>query len=404
MEIHDPQVVGMDAKRLERIAPIMEGFVRNNQLPGIMTLVQRHGKVVHLGKFGLMDIEAGKPMQEDALFRIYSMTKPIISVAIMMLFEEGKLSLNDPVSKFIPAFKQTKVFAGAEVLGLKLVDQNPEMTVHHLLTHTAGLSYGWFFDSPVEDLYRAAFQRAKPDRTQLLSESVERLAELPLLFQPGTCWRYSMAVDVLGLIIQVVANQPLADFLEERIFQPLGMVDTAFSVPAGKVSRLAQIYTSQALYDPIPCKPEEVWGLGDVTTPTTIPSGGGGLISTLSDYLAFCSCLLNQGNYDGARLISRKTLAWMTANHMPPSLMPIKAGPDTLDHGFGLGFRVTTSLGERRELSSVGEYGWGGAAQTYFWIDPAEEFIGLMMTQHLPLAPYPVQERFRNLAYQAIAD
>ena len=182
------------------------------------------------------------------------------------------------------------------------------------------------------------------------------------------------------------------------------MVDTAFSVPADKRSRLAQIYTSQALYDPIPCKPEEVWGLGDVTTPTSIPSGGGGLVSTLADYLAFCSCLLNQGKYDGGSLISRKTLAWMTANHMPPSLMPIKAGPDTLDHGFGLGFRVTTSLGERRELSSVGEYGWGGAAQTYFWIDPAEGFIGLMMTQHLPLAPYPVQERFRNLAYQALVD
>ncbi|MBI1259020.1 MAG: serine hydrolase [Chloroflexi bacterium] len=404
MEVYNPEDAGMDAKRLDRIAPVMQGFVKDNQLPGIMTLVQRHGKVVHLGKFGLMDIEAGKPMQEDALFRIYSMTKPIISVAIMMLFEEGKLSLNDPVSKFIPAFKKTKVFAGAEVLGLKLVDQDPVMTVYHLLTHTSGLSYGWFFDSPVEDLYRAAFQRAKPDRNQLLSESVDRLAELPLLFQPGTCWRYSMAVDVLGLIIQVVADQPLADFLEERIFKPLGMVDTGFSVPAEKASRLAQIYTSAALYDPIPCKPDEVWGLGDVTTPTTIPSGGGGLISTLSDYLAFCTCLLNQGSYDGGRLINRKTLAWMTANHMPPSLMPIKAGPDTLDHGFGLGFRVTTSLGERRSLSSVGEYGWGGAAQTYFWIDPAEDFIGLMMTQHLPLAPYPVQERFRNLAYQAIAD
>ena len=393
----------MDSKRLDRISSAMESFVKDNQLPGILTLVQRHGAVVQFGKYGLMDIEASKPMQEDALFRIYSMTKPIVCVALMMLFEEGGFSLKDPVSKLIPAFKKTKVYSEAGVLGPKLVDQDPEMTLYHLLTHTSGLSYGWFFDSPVEDLYRriapSVFQRNQP-----LAETIERIAELPLLFQPGSQWRYSVANDVLGYAIQGIADMPLADFLQERIFKPLGMIDTGFSVPAEKRSRLAQIYTSAALYNPIAIKPELVGMIGDVTTPTICPAGGAGLVSTLADYLAFCNCLLNQGKYDGGILIGRKTLAWMTANHLPQSWMPIKSGLDYMDHGYGLGFRVTTSLGEKRELSSVGEYGWGGAAQTYFWIDPAEDFIGLMMTQHMPLMPYPVQERFRTLAYQAIVN
>jgi CubicO group peptidase (beta-lactamase class C family) len=403
MKVQTPESVGMDSRRLERITPIMQAFVKDNQLPGIMTLVQRRGQVVHFGQFGMMDIEAGKPMQEDALFRVFSMTKPIISVALMMLYEEGRFSLQDPVAKFIPAFKNTKVYGGSGALGLKLVDPDPAMTLYHLLTHTAGLSYGWFFDSPVEDLYRQVLPTIF-HRTQTLAEVVERLAQLPLLFQPGTQWRYSYATDVLGHVIQVVADMPLADFLEAHIFKPLGMTDTAFQVPADKRDRLAQIYASETLYNPVVCKPEEVMLIGDVTTPTTCPSGGGGLISTLADYLAFCNCLIHQGQYEGGILLGRKTVAWMTANHIPQSLMPLTLGPFTLDHGFGLGFRVTTSLGEARALSSVGEYGWAGAAQTYFWIDPAEACIGLMMTQHLPIDPYPVQERFRNLAYQAIVN
>jgi CubicO group peptidase (beta-lactamase class C family) len=403
MQIHPPESVGMYAQRLERITPIMQDFVKDNRLPGIMTLLQRHGKVVHLGKFGMMDIEAGKPMREDALFRIYSMTKPITCVALMMLLEEGRLSVRDPVSTFIPTFRATKVYAGSTALGLKLVDQDVEITLHHLLTHTAGLSYGWFFDSPVEELYRQVLPTIFC-RHQTLAEVVERIAQLPLLFQPGTQWRYSYATDVLGHVIQVVADMPLADFFEERIFKPLGMTDTSFHVPADKRDRLAQIYVSEALYNPVVPKPEDVRLIGDVTIPTSCPSGGGGLISTLVDYLAFCNCLINHGQYEGGILLGRKTLAWMTSNHIPPSLMPLRLGPFTRDHGYGLGFRVTTSLGEARALSSVGEYGWSGAAQTYFWIDPSEEFIGIMMTQHMPMEPYPVQERFRNLAYQAIVD
>jgi CubicO group peptidase (beta-lactamase class C family) len=239
---------------------------------------------------------------------------------------------------------------------------------------------------------------------QSLEETIDILAGLPLLFQPGTQWRYSLSTDVLGYLVQVIADQPLDEFLKEHLFKPLGMVDTGFHVPAQKVGRLAQVYASPELYDPKPIAPEQVGLIGDVTTPTRCPSGGGGLVSTLADYLAFSNMLLNRGSYDGTRIISRKTLDWMTANHVPAHLMPIGNGPDKMDHGFGLGFRILTDLGKARSLRSVGEFGWGGAAQTYFWIDPAEEMIGLMMTQHMPVAPYPVQERFRTLAYAAIAD
>jgi CubicO group peptidase (beta-lactamase class C family) len=403
MKIHSPKDVGMSTKRLARISTVMEQFVENNRLPGILTLVQRKGQVVHLGQYGMMDIKAGKPMQEDGLFRIYSMTKPIVSVALMMLFEEGRLSLKDLVAKYVPAFGKTKVYAGSTPLGLRLADQSPAMTLHHLLTHTAGLSYGWFFDSPVEDLYRqlgpTIFQRE-----QTLEEVVNRIAELPLLSQPGTQWRYSYATDVVGYVVQVVADMPLAEFLKERIFKPLDMKDTAFQVSPKNLDRLAQIYGSEKLYDPIAFEADEVALLHDVTVPTQCPSGGGGLISTLGDYLNFCNCLINNGQYAGKRLLSRKTVAWMSTNHIPDSLRPMKMGPNEMDVGFGLGFRVVTALGEARSLTSVGEYGWSGAANTYFWIDPAEEFIGLMMTQHMPTEPYPVQERFKNLAYQAIAD
>lgn len=403
METYLPEDVGMSSERLARISPIMEQFVKGNQMPGIMTLVQRKGKVVHLGKYGMMDIEAGKPMQEDALFRIYSMTKPIVSVALMMLYEEGRFSLNDPVSKFIPAFSKTKVYAGATPLGPKLVDQESVITLYHMLTHTAGLSYGWFFDSPVEDLYREILPNIFL-RNQTLEEVVDRITELPLVFQPGTQWRYSYATDVLGHVVQVVADMPLADFLEERIFRPLDMTDTAFHVPAEKLDRLAQVYTSEGLYNPMIPKPDEVALIGDVTVPTKCPSSGAGLVSTLRDYLNFSNCLINNGQYEGERLLGRKTLEWMTSNHIPRQLRPLKLGTWELDFGIGFGFRVVTSLGEAKSLTSLGEYGWAGAAQTYFWIDPVEEFIGLFMTQYLPAEEYPVQERFKNLAYQAIAD
>ncbi len=403
MQPTTPEDIGLSSQRLQCINTAMEDFVKNNQLPGILTLVQRHGKIAHLGKFGSMDIEAGKPMQEDTIFRIHSMSKPITSVAIMLLLEEGRLNLFDPVSKFIPAFAKTKVCVGSGVLGLQLVDQQPLMNIHHLLTHTSGLSYGSFFDTPVDVLYGQVREKSVR-RDYELQNLIEDLAAVPLVFQPGTNWRYGFSTDVLGYLVQVIANMPLADFYKERIFKPLGMVDTDFVVPADKINRLAQIYTSDKLYPVRSVPPAEVVWCNDVTQPTSCPLGGAGLVSTLADYLKFCNCLLDRGSYEGGRLLSRKTIEWMTANHIPKSLMPIRMGEGELDHGFGLGVRVTTELGQARKLSSVGEYGWGGAANTYFWIDPVEDFIGLLMTQHLPQLPYPAADKFRNLAYQAIDD
>ncbi len=404
MHVHTPEDAGMSTERLNRIAPIMEDFVKDGQMPGIMTLVQRHDKIVHFGQYGLMDIEAGTPMQEDSIFRIYSMTKPIASVALMMLLEEGRLALTDPVSAYIPAFAKTKVCIGSNANGLILTNQQPPMTLHHLLTHTSGLSYGFHLDSPVEELYRQNWQKINDRSRSTLQEFVESIAELPLMFQPGTNWRYSVATDIVGYIVQIVSGMPFNEFLKQRIFKPLGMVDTDFYVPAEKVKRLAPIYMSETLYDPRRIPEAEVYGIGDVTVPTRRLSGGGGLVSTLADYLKFSNCLLKMGAYDGGRLLGRKTMEWMTANHIPDALMPLKMGVEQQDYGFGLGFRVATNLGKLRSLKSVGEFGWGGAANTYFWIDPSEDFIGLMMTQYLPTAPYPVQDRFRNLAYQAIVD
>lgn len=403
MKLHSPEEVGMSSERLGRIDSAVAQFVKNDQIPGIMTLLQRRGKVVHLSKHGLMDIEAGRAIEEDALFRIYSMTKPIVSVALMMLYEEGRLSLTDPVSKYIPAFGNSKVYAGSAPLGPKLVDQDPAMNIYHLLTHTAGLSYGWFFDSPIEDQYRLVVPQIFK-RHQSLEEVVDRIAELPLLFQPGTQWRYSYATDVVGRLVEIISGMPLADFLETRVFMPLEMVDTSFHVPAEKLDRLAQLYVSQALYNPIVPPAEEVALIGQVTTPTNCPSAGGGLISTLADYLKFCNCLIQEGRYAGGRLLSRKTLAWMTTNHLPQHFMPLAIGDHQMDLGFGLGFAVAPALGQARSLTSAGVYGWGGAAKTLFWIDPAEDFIGIIMTQYMPMEPYPFQERIQILAYQAIDD
>jgi CubicO group peptidase (beta-lactamase class C family) len=406
MEIRSPESVGMSSARLQRLDRAMHEFVREDRAPGIVTLVQRHGHVVHLGTYGKADIAAGTPMRTDALFRIYSMTKPIVCVALMTLFEEGRFSLQEPLATFIPAFKTTKVYTGLGVAGPKYVDLERPITVHHLLTHTAGLGYGLFLDSPVEDLYREIILAPLISRDRPLSAVIDDVAQLPLLYQPGTRWYYSIAVDVLGQVIQVVSGMPLEEFLQERLFTPLGMVDTAFAVPADKVQRLAALYASdaEALYRPHLVAPSDTPAIGDVTLPTAAPSGGGGLVSSVADYLAFARCLLQGGAYEGGRILSRKTVAWMTANHIPASFFPLWVGSWETDFGFGLGFRVTVDLGQARALTSVGAFGWEGMANTYFWVDPAEDFIGVLMTQYLPVDPYPLQDAFRNLAYLAIVD
>jgi CubicO group peptidase (beta-lactamase class C family) len=338
-------------------------------------------------------------MQFDTIFRICSMTKPITSVALMMLYEEGQFQLNDPVSKFIPEFADVRVFAGTAEESIELTDLEREITIWHLLTHTAGLTYDFFEDSPVDAMYVEA-DLHRGDRT--LEEMISELVRLPLVFQPGTAWRYSMATDVLGYLIEVISGMSLDAFLERRILNPLGMTDTEFYVPEKKLDRFAAAYG-----------PTESGGIELLDAPATSQfskpprflSGGSGLVSTASDYLRFAQMLLDKGELNGTRLLGRKTIELMTTNHLPDELIPIQVPPHTLRGcGFGLGFRVVVNAAQTGRLASDGEYGWGGGASTSFFVDPKEQLVGLLLTQLIPSRYYPIREEFKILTYQALVD
>ena len=398
METVLPESVGLSSQRLARLTRAMQAYVDQGKLAGMITAIARRGHVAHMCKYGMMDIEAGKPMQFDTLFRIYSMTKPITSVAVMMLYEEGRFHLSDPVSRFIPGFADVRVFERKTDSGIELADLAREITIRDLLTHTAGLSYGFDEDSYVDSLYQKHIlepSRQDPDCT--LEQMANEFVRLPLAHQPGTTWHYSMATDVLGYLVQVVAGVHFEDYLQERVLQPLGMVDTSFAVPPEKLARFAATYG-----------PAKEGGLALVDAPATsrfarptrCPSGGGGLISTVNDYMRFAQMLLDQGRYEGGRLLSRKSVELMTANHIAPGMR--QAGFE--GSGFGLGFAVVTDPTEFPVLGSVGAYGWDGAASTVFWVDPCEALIGLLMVQFVPADHSPILGDFRVLVYQAIDD
>ena len=402
-----PEEVGFSASRLGRIGTAMQGYVDQNKLPGVIAVVARGGNIVYRERFGMMDVEAAKPMQFDTIFRIYSMTKPIASVALMMLYEEGRFQLNDPVSKFIPKLADVKVFGGATEEGFELTELEREITIWHLLTHTAGLTYDFFEDSPIDAMYLEA-DLHRPDRTA--EEVIHEIVKLPLVHQPGSAWRYSMATDVLGYLIEVISGMSLDVFLEEKILKPLGMEDTDFYVPEAKLNRFAAEYgpstgSGQA--------PTEDGGMELLDAPATsqytkLPrflSGGAGLVSTASDYMCFCQMLLDGGELDGTRLLGRKTIELMTTNHLPDELIPIQVQPHTLHGcGFGLGFRVLVDVAQAGRLGSEGEFGWGGAASTSFFVDPKEKLIGLLLTQLVPSRHYPIRNEFKVLVYQALVD
>jgi CubicO group peptidase (beta-lactamase class C family) len=399
MNITAPEQVGISTERLARIRPVLERYVAEQKFAGFVTMIARRGKLVHFDCVGMSDTASSQPMQPDTLFRIYSMTKPIVSVAMMMLYEEGRFHLDDPISKFIPDFKNVKVYVRPGITGAELATPQPAVTFHHLLTHTAGLSYGWFEDTPVEELYRKA-EVLHGDNT--LEEFIQRLTKIPLLYQPGSAWRYSVAVDVLGYLVQVVSGKPLADFLDERIFKPLGMVDTSFYVPPSKLNRFSAVYG-----------PAENGGIKIIDAPATsdylkperFPSGGGGLVSTAPDYLRFTQMLLNRGELDGARLLSPKTVELMSMNHIPAANLPLRIGESVINgYGFGLGFSVAMNLAQAGIIGSAGAFGWGGAANTEFWVDPHEKLIGILMTQFMPSGTYPVINDFRVLTYQSLVD
>lgn len=404
MKVYPAEDVGMSGARLGRVNEYLEREVAENKLPGMITLAQRRGKLVHHSLHGLMDIEAGQPMEADALFRIYSMTKPVVSLALMMLHDEGRLQLHDPVAKYIPSIGKMKVFSHVTDRAPQFVGQDPPMTVFHLLTHMSGFNNGKDPFHPADQLFARAgkghgfFRRDMP-----LEELIAHFADLPLKFQPGSDWNYGVSTDVLGYLLQVIADMPLADFLRWKIFAPLGMVDTDFYMPQEKVQRLARIYSSDAIYDPQLIAHEDA-ALGDVRQPTLCPSGGGGLVSTAADYLRFATMLINGGELDGARIVSPMTIKRMTANAVPRAYLPLKAGVERYGYGFGLGFRVMLDAGQANGYSSLGEYGWAGAAATYFVIDPREELIILLMTQMWSQQPHPPRSIVPNLVYQAIDD
>ncbi len=402
MQVVAPEAVGISAERLSNINSRLHDYVDRGKVSGFVTLVARESEVAHFEPCGYRDAENKLPMERDTIFRIYSMTKPITSIALMQLYERGKFHLSQPVSHFIPAFGRTKVLSSVGFLGQQLAPQNPPMTIHHLLTHTAGLSYGFFLDSPIDEMYRNSIFRSE---TANLEEKITGMAELPLRFQPGSAWNYSIATDVCGYLVQLLADMPFEDYLEEKIFRPLGMVDTAFHVSEGDIDRFARLYQHMPQtggfreYKGAPNIP-----FHDYTKPASAPSGGGGLVSTTADYWRFANMLVNDGEAGDARIIGRKTLEFMNRNHIKGDLLPLAIGPNPMPgRGFGLGFDVVMDAAQTGVLNSDGNYGWSGAAATNFWVDPQEQLVGIIMTQLMDNT-LPFQQDFRALTYQALVD
>jgi CubicO group peptidase (beta-lactamase class C family) len=403
MIITNPESVGFSSSRLQRLSVLFQGYVDRGDLPGMSATITRKGYTVYNETFGWMNKEARKPIQDDTIFIIASMTKPITAAATMILYEEGHFHLNTPVSKFLPGFKDVKVCAGVSEDGsLILNDLEREITFRHLFTHTSGLSYGWNENDPVDREYRKAQKRYEEQKLpQTLVNSIEELSHLPLAFQPGTHWRYSFSIDVLGALVEIISGQPYEKFLEERLFKPLGMSDTAFFVPPEKIDRVATIYGHDSPEKGL----QPITEIKPNTAPPDFPSPGGGLVSTTSDYARFCQMLVNGGELDGRRILGPRTVALFAINHTPAEALPYGFVENDLYHagyGYSLGTRVLMDISKTGLYGSVGEFGWDGAFATYFWVDPKEELYGLMMLQHRPNAYYPIHQQFKQLAYQAM--
>jgi CubicO group peptidase (beta-lactamase class C family) len=405
----DPAEVGLDADRLQHIDRHFAHYVDDGRLPGWLVTVSRHGRLAHVAWRGSRDLEAGLPVEPDTLWRIYSMTKPVTSVAAMMLYEEGGFELTDPVSAFIASFAGVRVYAGGSDLRQLTVPAAEPVRIWHLLTHTSGLTYGFHRVHPVDASYRAAgFELDTPSGVSL-AEACDIWAGIPLLFQPGTEWNYSAATDVLGRVVEVVSGQSLEEFFQARILGPLGMTETRFCVTGGDTARLA------ALYTPGPDgRAARLDALGAAALqPPSMLSGGAGLVSTAADYHRFLQMLLHRpdspaGELDGARLLSPRTVAYMGRNHLPGGLdletfgRPLYPDFPFRGVGFGLGFAVVIDPVRAKVVCSDGELSWGGAASTTFWIDPAEELTVAFYTQLLPSSSYRIRPQLRQLVYQAL--
>jgi CubicO group peptidase (beta-lactamase class C family) len=361
-------------------------------------MVSRRGKVVYFEAVGNRDVEADKPMERDTICRFYSMAKPITSVAVMMLVEAGKLRLEDAVSKHVPELKGLNVFVKSGEDGPELEDVKREITVRDLLTHTSGLTYGYFGTTYVDQLYRTA---KVLDYQRSVKEMIGKLQKLPLLYQPGTKWTYSVSVDVLGHLVEVVSGKRLDAFLQQRVFGPLDMHDSGFYVPKEKLDRFAKTYGPTLTAGLTALDNRET---NRFSAPPVLVSGGGGLVSTARDYMRFCQMLLGKGELDGMRLLRRETVEMMTSNQLPEALLPISFGPVKREGlGFGLGVSVRMAEAESAPGGRVGEYGWGGAACTHFWISPRDELIVVVLAQYMPFS-LQLENAVKPIVYGALIE
>ena len=387
-----PDTVGMSADGLARIEPAVQAYVDDGRLAGVMTMVARRGQVVHWAAAGMRDLDAGDPLEPDDIFRIYSMTKPITSTGVMILVDEGAVALDDPVSKFIPEFADVEVLDDD---GERVAPGGP-MTIEHLLTHTSGLTYGFFGNSPVDHLYN---ESGFFTQSVGLEDFAQRVAGLPLLASPGERWNYSVSTDILGRVIEVASGQSFDAFLQERIFDPLGMEDTAFMVAAEDRGRFMANYGSPDGALQMVDSPDD----GQYTRPPAWLSGGGGLASTASDYIRFAQMLLGDGVLGDVRILAPETVAMMRSNRLPDAMVPIQLGTYlSPGYGFGLGFAVAVDAEGTPEPDNNGVFRWAGAANTFFWIDPEDELIGLVWTQFDAFSAYNLEREFQTLVYEAI--
>jgi CubicO group peptidase (beta-lactamase class C family) len=401
----EPGEVGLDADRLTRIDRHFQRYVDDGRLPGWLISIARHGKIAHLSTSGHRDLESRAPVELDTIWRIYSMTKPLTAVAALTLWEQGGFELKDPVAKYLPAFAETKVWRGGSSTAPILDPMTEPMQLWHLFSHTAGLTYGFMYAHPVDALYRTAgFEFGQPLDTDLAG-ICDRIAELPLLFQPGTEWSYSMGLDVLGRVIEVITGMSFDEYLRASVLEPLGMRDTGWSVPEADVPRLA------ALYGPHPATrlATRLDAMGQLALhPPKAHMGGGGLVSTAHDYHRFAQMLANRGTLDGVRLLAPSTVQFMASNHLPGNADLTEFGRALFSEtafdgvGFGLGVSVTLDPVKAKVPGSVGEFGWGGAASTAFWVDPVQDMTVMFLTQLTPSSTHPIRPQLKQLVHQAI--
>ncbi len=392
-------MIDPDPPRIDSLHRLMQDYVDTGKSAGMSTLVCQRGELIHFSSYGHADIDSATPVRPDTIFRIYSMTKPITSVALLQLMEHGHFDLDDAAKRWIPRLGELEVYQQGKL--------ESDITIRQLLTHTAGFSYGFDPENiPVDELYAEVWRGGIHDKT--LEELLHRLLDFPLIAQPGTRWHYSVATDICGYLVEVISGKPFGDYLQEHILEPLGMQDTAFEIAPDKVERLATLYGYSEADALAPLETRErsplIPSISGV--PVRLHSGGGGLLSTAPDYLRFAQAMLNRGELDGYRLLEPETVALMTRNQLPRELLPLTfngiAAGDYRGYGFGLGYCINLDPAQTAAAGSHGDFGWGGMADTYCWIDPAQELVAILMQQYLPSLFHPGRKDFRDAVYAAI--